>query len=118
MSDPPATTPEARLFAAGFAKNAHLWAAPDGQGVFSQEDAIAALDSGEIRPAGITVPDTGIRAFPDELVDRICPPAPEGVPEPPPWLVAQADVIAEATVAKLKPLIGAEVQAALRKGAK
>jgi hypothetical protein len=41
---------------------------------------------------------------------------------PPAWLVAQAEVIAQATVEKLKPLIGAEcdraVPAALRKGGK
>jgi len=33
--------------------------------------------------------------------------------EPPPWFVAQADVIAAKTVEKLKPLIRAEVRAAL-----
>jgi len=48
----------------------------------------------------------------DELVDRICPP-PQPAGEPPAWLVTQAQVIAEATVAKLKPLIRAEVRAAL-----
>jgi hypothetical protein len=93
---------------------------PDGQRVLSLGDAIAALDCGEIQPGGptITVPETGVRAFPDELVDRICPP-PQRAGEPPAWLVAQAEVIAEATIEKLKPLIRAEVRAALRsKGAK
>ena len=86
------------------------------------DDAIAALDSGIYPAAGVEFPDTGVRAFPDELVDRICPPPATEAPEPPPWLLAQADVIAAATAAKLKPLIRAEcdraVRAALRKGGK
>ena len=61
----------------------------------------------------IVLPDTGVRALPDELVDRICPP-PQPAGEPPAWLLAQADVIAGATVEKLKPLIRAELRAALR----
>jgi hypothetical protein len=52
-------------------------------------DAIAGLDSGEIPPGGpvVQLPDAGVRAFPGELVDRICPPPST---EPPPWLLAQA----------------------------
>src|SRR5215208_5318649 len=77
----------------------------------------AGLDSGEIQPGGptLTLPDTGVRALPDKLLDRICPPPPPPVkPEPPPWLLAQAEVIAEVTAAKLKPLIRAEIRAALK----
>jgi hypothetical protein len=62
----------------------------------------------------IVLPDAGVRALPDELVDRVCPPLVDGQPEPPPWLVAQAEVIAWATVERLKPLIRTEVRAALR----
>jgi hypothetical protein len=103
------------LHAAGFTRQLEWWVAPDGGRVLNMTDAIAGLDSSEITPGGATVslPDAGIRALPDELVDQICPPPPTGVPEPPAWLLAQADVIAEATVEKLKPLIRAEVRAAL-----
>jgi hypothetical protein len=114
-------SPEARLYAAGFARRLEFWLSPDGHRVLNLGEAIAALDCGEIKPGGPTVslPDAGVRALPDELVDRICrPPQPAG--EPPACLVAQAQVIAEATVAELKPLIRAEcdraVRAALRKG--
>jgi len=113
-------SPEARLCAAGFARRLEFWLSPDGQRVLNLGEAIAALDSGAIDPAaGVAFPDSGVRALPDELVDRICPP-PQPAGEPPAWLMAQAQVIAEATVAKLKPLIRAEcdraVRAALRKG--
>jgi hypothetical protein len=96
---------------------------PDRHRVLNLGNAIAGLDSGEIQPGGPTVslPDAGVRAFPDELVDRIFPP-PQPPGEPPAWLLAQADVIAAAIAAKLKPLIRAEcdraVRAALRKGGK
>lgn len=109
-------SPEARLYAAGFSRQLEFWLSPDGHRVLSLGDAIAALDSGEVKSGTIVLPDSGVRALPDELVDRICPPPQE--PEPPPWLLAQAEVIAEATVARLKPLIRAEVRAALRKGGK
>ena len=88
--------------------------APDNEQALSIQDAIARLDSGDIKPTSHGFPDTGVRALPDELVDRICPPPATGAPPPPPWLLAQADVIAEATAEKLKPLIRAEVRAALR----
>ena len=113
-------SPEARLYAAGFTRQLEFWLSPDGHRVLNLGDAIAALDSGAIKPAaGVEFPDSGVRALPDELVDRICPP-PQSAGEPPAWLVAQAQVIAEATVAKLKPLVRAEcdraVRAALLKG--
>ena len=128
MRDDPVMTgatesPESRLYAAGFTRQLDFWLSPDGRRVLNLGDAIAALDSGEIQPGGPTVslPDAGVRPFPDELVDRICPPLqPAG--DPPAWLVTQAQVFAEATVEKLKPLIRAEcdraVRAALRKGGK
>ena len=107
-------SPEARLDAAGFTRQLGFWLSPDGRRVLNLADAIAALDSGAIKPAaGVEFPDSGTRALPDELVERICPP-PQPAGEPPAWLVAQAQVIAEATAAKLKPLIRTEVRAALR----
>ena len=60
---------------------------------------------------GYPFPDLGARSLPDEVVDQICP---GPTTEPPPWLLAQAEVIAAATVEKMKPLIRAEVRAALR----
>jgi hypothetical protein len=107
-------SPESRLYAAGFTRQLEFWLSPDGHRVLNLGEAIAALDSGAINPAaGVELPDTGVRALPDELVDRICPP-PQPAGEPPAWLVTQAQAIAEATVAKLKPLIRSEVRAALR----
>jgi hypothetical protein len=106
-------SPESRLYAAGFIRQLEFWLSPDGHRLLNLGDAIAALDSGAINPAGVEFPDSGVRALPDELVDRICPP-PQPAGEPPAWLLAQADVIAAATVEKLKPLIRAEVCAALR----
>ena len=107
-------SPESRLYAAGFTRRLEYWVAPDNEQALSIQDAIARLDSGDIKPTSHGFPDTGVRALPDELVDRVCPPLVGGQPEPPPWLVAQAEVIAEATVEKLRPLIRAEVRAALR----
>jgi hypothetical protein len=107
-------SPESRLYAAGFTRRLEYWVAPDNEQALSIQDAIARLDSGDIKPTSHGFPDTGVRALPDELVDRICPPLVDGRPQPPPWLVAQAEVIARVTVEKLKPLIRAEVGAALR----
>ena len=74
------------------------------------DDAGAGLDNGEIRP-GQTVPfpDTGVRAFPDELVDRMFhPPS----PPPPAWLEPLAELVAD----KLRPVVRTEVRAALKGG--
>jgi hypothetical protein len=109
-----AETPDGRLYAAGFTRQLEFWLSPDGHRVLSLGDAIAALDCGEIQPGGPTVslPDSGVRAFPDELVERIFHPPPSPPPE---WLESLAELVAE----KLKPVARAEVRAALRsKGAK
>jgi hypothetical protein len=105
---------EARLYAAGFTRQLEFWLSPDGHRVLNLGDAIAALDSGEIQPGGpsVSLPDSGIRALPDELVERIFHPPP---PPPPEWLESLAELVAE----KLKPVVRAEVRAALRsKGGK
>ena len=78
-------------------------------------DAITALDSGEIpdrRPHRL--PSRWERTGLSRRAGRpdLRPAAAPG--EPPAWLLAQADVIAEATVQKLKPLIRVEVRAALK----
>jgi hypothetical protein len=110
-------SPESRLYAAGFTRQLEWWVTPDNSRVLNVADAVAGLDSGEIQPGGATValPDAGVRALPDELVDRICPPPSPEVSEPPAWLLAQAEVIAAATVKKLRPVIRAEIRAELRK---
>jgi hypothetical protein len=100
-------SPESRLLGAGFARRLELWVSPDGQRALTTEDATAALDSGQIRRMTLQFPDTGVRALPDGLVDRISNPPP---PPPPPWLEQLAELVAE----KLKPAIRAEVRAGLK----
>jgi hypothetical protein len=105
-------SPEARLKAAGFTQRLGFWVTPSGDRVLSLDDAIAGLDSGEIQPGGpsIALPNSA-SALPDELVERMFP---KPSPDPPAWLLAQAEVIAQATAEKMKPLIRREVRAALR----
>ena len=94
-------SPEARLFAAGFTRQLEFWVSPDGHRVLNLGDAIAALDSGEFPPAWtMTVPDSGVRALPDELVERMFHPA------SPPWLDQLAELVAE----KVKPMLRAEAR--------
>jgi hypothetical protein len=106
-------SPEGRLYAAGFTRSLGFWVAPGTSQPLSLEGTIAHLDSGNFKPPSGDFPDAGIRAFPDELVDQICPPP--GKPDPPPWLLAQAEVIAEATVENLRPVIRAEMREALKR---
>ena len=73
----------------------------------STEDAIAALDGGEIGYVTFPFPDTGVRALPAELVDRIFH---RRDPSSPAWLDSLAELVAE----KLKPVIRSEVRAALK----
>jgi hypothetical protein len=96
---------ESRLLSAGFARSAHMWLAPGDGRALSQEDAIAALDTGEYPPQfTMTVPDFGVRALPDEVVERMFAP-----PAEPPWLERLAELVAE----KLKPAIRAEARKGL-----
>jgi hypothetical protein len=106
MADQAQETPESRLYAAGFTRQLEFWRTPDGTRVLNMNDALAALDAGEVEPGGLTVafPDTGVRALPDELVERMFH------PPLPPWLEPLAELVAE----KLKPVVRTEVRAALR----
>jgi hypothetical protein len=108
MADQAQESPQSRLLAAGFSRRLEWWVTPDGAQVLSQGDAIAGLDNGEIAP-GETVPfpDTGVRALPDELVDRMFQP-----PSRPPWLEPLAELVAE----KLRPVVRTEVRAAWKRG--
>jgi hypothetical protein len=110
VADRAQESPQSRLLAAGFGRRLEWWVTPDGGQVLSVDDAIAGLDNGEIAP-GQTVPfpDTGVRALPDELVDRMFQP-PSG--PPPPWLEPLAELVAE----KLGPVVRTELRAALEGG--
>lgn len=118
-AEAPVETLEARLKAFGFTNSMGLWREPNGERVFNTEDAIAALESGEIKPFEIPWPDAGAAGVAEHariLEERIreAEAARDRPPEPPPWLVAQAEFIAAKTVEKMKPLIRAEVRAALK----
>jgi hypothetical protein len=54
---------------------------------------------------GVTV-DSGARALPEEIIDRV---AQRLAPGPPPWLEPLAELVA----AKLEPVVRAEIRAAL-----
>ena len=109
MADEGQESPQSRLLAAGFSRRLDWWVTPDGAQVLGLDDAIAGLDNGEIRP-GQTVPfpDTGVRALPDELVDRMFHPP----PPPSAWLEPLAELVAE----KLRPVVRTELRAALKGG--
>jgi hypothetical protein len=108
MADEVQESPQSRLLAAGFGRRLEWWVTLDGAQVLDLDDAIAGLDQGEITP-GQTVPfpDTGARALPDELVDRMFQ-----APSRPPWLEPLAELVTE----KLGPVVRTEVRAALKGG--
>jgi hypothetical protein len=89
------TTPEGRLYDAGFTRRLEFWVPPGTDRALRLEDAIAHLDSGTVKPPSFEFPDSGIRAFPDELVDLACPPPLAEAPEPPPWLLDPRAVACE-----------------------
>ena len=49
-------SPEARLYAAGFTRQLEFWLSPDGHRLLNLGDALAALDSGAIKPAARSAP--------------------------------------------------------------
>jgi hypothetical protein len=110
VADQGRESPQSRLLGAGFSRRLEWWVTPDGAQVLSPDGAIAGLDNGEIAP-GQTVPfpDTGVRALPDELVDRMFQPP---SPAPPQWLEPLAELVAE----KLGPVVRTELRAALKRG--
>ena len=91
MADQGQESSQSRLLTAGFSRRLEWWVTPDGAQVLSVDDAIAGLDNGKIT-SGQTVPfpDTGVRALPDELVDRMFHPR-----SPPPWLEPLAELVAD-----------------------
>jgi hypothetical protein len=112
------TTPEGRLYDAGFTRRLEYWVPPGSDDALSLNGAIARLDSGDVGARNTIVSARhGRPCAARQLVDRVCPPLVDGQPAPPPWLVAQAEVIAEATVEKMKPLVRAALRAEARKQA-
>jgi hypothetical protein len=79
-------------------------------------DAIAALDAGEVKPARLEIPalpdQPGFRELTaeavDAMADRLFRPPP---PSPPVWLAEVAAIVAE----ELKPVVRAEVRGALKR---
>jgi hypothetical protein len=112
MADQAQETPKSRLHTAGFTRQLEFWVTPDGERVLDLNDALAALDAGEVTPAGLALTDQpGFRELTaeavDAMADRLFRPPP---PPPPDWL----EPLAELVVQKLKPVVRAEVRAALR----
>jgi hypothetical protein len=114
MADQAQETPEARLYAAGFTRQLEFWRTPDGKRVLNMDDAIAGLDSGEIKPDRLEIPlpdQPGFRGMTpewiDAMADRVFRPPP---PPQPDWLEPLAELVAE----KLKPVVRAEIRSAMR----
>jgi hypothetical protein len=111
MADHAQESPESRLYTAGFTRQLEFWVTP-GERVLNMNGALAALDAGEVKPAGRALTDQpGFRELTaeavDAMADRLFRPPP---PPPPDWL----EPLAELVVQKLKPVVRAEVRAALR----
>jgi hypothetical protein len=118
-AETPTESRESRLRGAGFVNSMGFWQEPNGERTFTTDDAIAALDAGEIKP--FTIPWPGVHpdtaaAFrtSEEEMDRILgrnQPQPEEPPPLPSWAAPWAELVAKL----LKPIIRAEIRAALRK---
>jgi hypothetical protein len=121
MGDPAANgaepSPESRLLAAGFTRRLEFWCPPGEERVLNLNDAIAALDAGEVQPDRVSWPGVhpgavvGLQAPSEDKLDRILRPPPPSEPPPlPGWAEPWAELLAE----KLKRIVGAEVRAALK----
>jgi hypothetical protein len=107
-------SPESLLLGAGFSRRLEWWVPPGEDRALSLEGAVAALDAGEVKPAGLEIP-----AFPDQPGFReLTPEAIDALadrlfrPPPPPWLEPLAELVAD----KLRPVVRSEVGAALKGG--
>jgi hypothetical protein len=111
VADQARETPESRLYTAGFTRQLEFWVTPDGARVLDVNDALAALDAGEVKPAGLALTDQpGFRELTAEAVDAMADRLFRPPPLPPPdWL----EPLAELVVEKLKPVVRAEVRSAL-----
>jgi hypothetical protein len=112
-------SPESRLLGAGFSRRLEWWVPPGEDRALSLEDAVAALDAGEVKPVGLEIralsDQPGFRELTAEAVDAMAdrlfgpPPLP-----PPGWLEPLAGLV----VKKLKPVVRAEVRSGLRADAR
>lgn len=94
-------SPESRLNAHGFSRRLEFWCPPGSEQALTLDQAIAALDAGEVKPHPPEVLEWPAQAQPgfaeltaervDELADQIFRPPP---PPPPPWLPELAAVVA------------------------
>ena len=113
----PLESPESRLLAAGFTRRLEFWCPPGGDRALSLNDAIAALEAGEIQPPHLSWPGVhpdgvvGFQAPSEDELDRMLRPLPPAEPPPlPGWAERWAELLAE----KLKPVVRAEIRAALK----
>jgi hypothetical protein len=110
-----------RLRAAGFSPELGWWREPGGGRLFTLDDAIAALDCGEVQPRYMEWPGTHagvpVHVRSDEEIDRMLgrnqPPSEEPPPLPE-WAAPWAELIADQLVGKLGPVIRRECRAAIR----
>jgi hypothetical protein len=108
-------SPESRLLGAGFSRRLEWWVPPGEDRALSLEDAVAALDAGEVKPGGLEIPAFSDQpgfleltpAAIDALTDRLFRPPPPPLPD---WLEPLAE--------KLKPVVRAEVRAAMKAAAR
>jgi hypothetical protein len=129
-AETPTESAESRLKGAGFVNSMGFWKEPNGERTFSTDEAIAALDAGEIKP--FTIPWPGVNPDTvhhfqtteeemDKLLGRNQPP-PEEPPPLPGWAMPWAELIAEQTAEilavkvakKVRPIVKAEIRAALK----
>jgi hypothetical protein len=119
MADPAATepqqSPESRVLGAGFSRRLEWWVPPGEDRALSLEDAVEALDAGDVKPGGLEIPpfpdQPGFRELTAEAVDAMADRLFRRPPLPPPdWL----EPLAELVVKKLKPVVRVEVRAAVR----
>ena len=110
-------SPESRLLAAGFTRRLEFWCPPGEERALNLNDAIAALEAGELQPAQLAWPGVhpdavaGFQARSEDELDRMLRPPPPTEPPPlPGWAEAWAELLSE----KLKPVVRAEIRAALK----
>jgi hypothetical protein len=113
----PQESPESRLLAAGFTRRLEFWCPPGEERALSLNDAIAALEAGEIQLPQLAWPGVhpdalvGFQARSEDELDRMLRPPPPTEPPPlPGWAEGWAELLAE----KLKPVVRAEIRAALK----
>ena len=107
---------ESRLLAAGLTRQLEFWCPPGEERALNLNDAIAALEAGEVQPPHLAWPGVhpdavvGFQApSEDELDLMLRPPAPTEPPPLPGWAEPWAELVAE----KLQPVVRAEIRAAL-----